>query len=149
KYLLEEQHMPADKVDAMPPAQVLLLCMKGIYNDLRDDLFKAAYLPTPQAIPVAFAAEKRLKSTPKSETTRLPIIFLPGIPKVFVINSRLERKIAALRTIEALRLYAAGHDSQLPDKLADITEVPVLNDPGTGLPFEYERGKDGATLIAP
>jgi hypothetical protein len=81
--------------------------------------------------------------------SRLPVLLLSAIPKVIESNNRLERRIAALRIIEALRLYAAGHDGQLPDKLADITEVPVPNDPGTGMPFEYERDKDTATLIAP
>jgi hypothetical protein len=149
KYLIEQLHMPADKVDAMPPAQVILLCLDGIKDDLRDDFFKSVYLPAPEAVPTAEAAEKRLKSTPNMETTRIPRIFLPAIPKVIVANNRLDRKIAALRIIEALRLYAAGHDGQLPEKLSDITEVPVPLDPGTGKPFEYQREKDTATLIAP
>lgn len=149
KYLVEQRHVPADKVDAMPPAQVLLLCMKGILDDLRDDLFKSVYLPTPQAIPVGEAAQKRLKSTPRSETTRLPLIFLPAIQKVQVSNTGLERKIAALRVIEAVRLYAAAHDGQLPNKLANISDVPIPLDPGTDKPFEYEHDKDTATLIAP
>jgi hypothetical protein len=54
-----------------------------------------------------------------------------------------------LRVIEALRIYAANHQGQLPDKLADVTDVPVPNDPSTGKPFEYVRDKDAATLIAP
>ena len=149
KYLVEQLRMPADKVEAMPPAQVLLLCLEGIKDDLRDDLFKAAYLPTPQAIPVVIAAQQRLKSTPNTETTRLPVMFLPAIPKVILASNRLERLIAALRVIEALRLFAAAHDGQLPDKLADVTEAPVPSDPGTGKPFEYERDRDTATLIAP
>jgi hypothetical protein len=149
KYLVEQMRLPADKVDAMPPSQVLLLCIEGINNDLRDDLFKAAYLPTPQAIPVVEAAQKRLLSTPNTETTRLSLLLLPAIPKVIVAATRTDRKIAALRAIEALRIYAANHQGQLPDKLADITDVPVPNDPSTGKPFEYERDKNTATLIAP
>jgi len=149
KYLIEQLHMPADKVNAMPAAQVILLCLDGIKNDARDDLFKAPYLPTPQAIIVAAAADKRLKSMPNTETSRLPAMFLPAIAKVIVASTRLDRKIAALRVIEAIRLYTAAHDNQLPDKLADMTEVPLPNDPGTGKPFEYERDKDTATLIAP
>jgi len=149
KYLVEQLHMQADKVDAMPPAQVILLCLNGVKDDLRDDFFKFVYLPTPQAVALAEAAEKRLKSTPHSETTRLPKTLLPALPKVMVANNRLDRKIAALRIIEAMRLYAAGHDGQLPEKLSDITEVPIPLDPGTGKPFEYQREKDAAALIAP
>jgi hypothetical protein len=149
KYLVEQLHLPAEKVDAMPPAQVILLCLDGIKEDVRDDFFKIVYLPTPQALTLAEAAEKRLKSLPDSETTRLPKMLLPAIPKVIVNVNRLERKIAAMRVIEALRLYAAGHDGQLPEKLSDVTEVPVPLDPGTGKPFEYQRDKDAAALIAP
>jgi hypothetical protein len=149
KYLVEQLHMPADKVDAMPAAQILLLCLDGIKDDLRDDFFKSVYLPTPQAIPAAEAAQKRLKSAPNKEITRIPRVFFPAIPKVIFSNNRLERKIAALRAIEALRLYAANHQGQLPDKLAEVEDVPIPNDPATGRPFEYARDKDTATLIAP
>jgi hypothetical protein len=149
KYLIEQSHRPADEVNAMPASQVILLCLEGIKNDARDDLFKTAYLPTPQALPVGLAADKRLKSMPNTETSRIPAMFLPAIPKVIVAVNRLERNIAALRIIEAIRLFAAAHDGQLPDKLADITEVALPNDPGTGMSFEYTRDKDTATLIAP
>ena len=55
----------------------------------------------------------------------------------------LDRRIAMLRTIEALRIYAAAHGGQLPDSLDEVNDVPVPLDPGTGKPFEYHR--DGAT----
>jgi hypothetical protein len=148
KYLVENLQAPAAKVDAMPPAQVLLLCMDGILNDLRDDLFKGAYLPVPQAIPVLEAAQKRLRATPYSETTRIPRFLLSAIDKVILAGNRTDRKIAVLRVIEALRIYAAHHQGQLPEKLADITDVPLPNDPSTGKPFEYERDKSSGTLIA-
>ncbi|HEY2146641.1 MAG TPA: hypothetical protein VGH32_01810, partial [Pirellulales bacterium] len=60
----------------------------------------------------------------------------------------VERRLAALRVIEAMRIYAAAHDGRLPWKLSYISEVPVPNDPGTGEPFEY-RYEDGmATLTS-
>jgi hypothetical protein len=61
----------------------------------------------------------------------------------------VDRKIAALRTIEALRLYAAAHGGQLPDRLAEVTAVPMPIDPVTGRPFEYTRKGDTATLEGP
>ena len=51
-------------------------------------------------------------------------------------------EVALLRHVEALRLYAAAHDGQLPAKLTDIG-VPLPVDPFTGKPFDYEV--EGAT----
>jgi hypothetical protein len=52
-------------------------------------------------------------------------------------QGRLEQRIALLRHVEALRLYAAEHDGKLPEKLSDI-EVPLPVDPFTGKPFAYK-----------
>jgi hypothetical protein len=149
EYLVKRLHLPTAQVKAMPPAQVLLLYIKGVNDEFRDDTFKAAHLPLPEAIPVFEATEKRLKAAPDTEANRMPRLLLPAINKVGVTTNRLERRIAALRIIEALRLYAAAHEGKLPDKLGDITEVPVPKDPGTAQPFQYWRDNQKATLIAP
>jgi hypothetical protein len=47
-----------------------------------------------------------------------------------------------LRHVEALRLYAAEHEGQLPAHLADVA-VPLPDNPFTGKPFVYSV--DGAT----
>jgi hypothetical protein len=149
KYLVQRLHLPAARVKAMPPAQVLLLHMQGVNDEFRDDLFKGAYLPLPQALRVVQGSLKRLKAAPDLEATRIPRFLLPGMHKAVVAPNRLERRIAALRAIEAVRLYAAAHDGRLPDKLADVKEVPVPQDPGTGRPFQYRRANQTATLIGP
>jgi hypothetical protein len=54
-------------------------------------------------------------------------------------------------TLEGIRgegARTAAYDGQLPDKLHDVTEVPLPNDPGTGKPFEYSRDGDTATLVS-
>ena len=143
KYLTDVMGLPAERVRAMPAAQALLLYMLDSYNELRDEIFKSAYLPYPQARVVSQEAEKRLKAAPEGTGTTLARLLLPAIPKVQLAQTRIERKLAALRVIEALRIHAAAHDGELPEKLADVKIVPVPNDPGTGQPFEYHR--DGAT----
>ena len=60
-------------------------------------------------------------------------------------QGRLNQQIALLRHVEALRLYAAGHDGTLPAKLADIS-VPLPDDPFTGKPFRYELSESTAHL---
>jgi hypothetical protein len=61
----------------------------------------------------------------------------------------VDRQIAALRCVEAIRLYAAAHDGKLPAKLADITEVPVPVDPVNGKEFDYKLKEGKATLYGP
>jgi hypothetical protein len=147
KYLIERLHKPADEVKAMPPAQVLLLYLVAIHTEITQDEFKAAYLPYPQAAPLLDATERRYR-TPTTEAMRYARLLLPAIRKVVGAQTRMERMIAALRVIEALRLHAAAHDGQLPEKLSEVTIVPLPNDPGTGKPFEYRREGQGAVLIS-
>jgi hypothetical protein len=148
KYLTEHQKLSAGKVNAMPPAQVLLLFLVGAYNEFRDDTFKATYLPYTEARRVFADAESRRKAAPDSEGKRFADAMLPAIKNVQAAQVRLHRKVDALRVIEALRLYAAAHEGALPDKLNEVTLVPIPDDPGTGKPFEYERNGDAATLIS-
>ncbi len=70
---------------------------------------------------------------------------VPAMQKVRRAQGRLEQRIALLRHVEALRMYAAGHAGKLPEKLADV-EVPLPVDPFTGKPFLYEL-KDGTAHI--
>ncbi len=77
----------------------------------------------------------------------LPIVSLlmPGMQPARGAQVRLERDVAALRVIEALRMYAADHGGGLPKSLDEITAVPVPNNPATGNPFEYRL--DGKTAV--
>jgi hypothetical protein len=147
KYLTETVAIPAAKVEAMPPAQVLLLYISNYFHEYRDDIFKGEYLPFPEGWPISHTAAERLKSVPETEAGVLVRAFLPAIQKVRLSQARIERKLAALRVIEALRMHAAANDGQLPDKLDQVKVVPVPNDPGTGKPFLYERDGKTATLI--
>jgi hypothetical protein len=80
----------------------------------------------------------------------LPLFMvLPGVTKVAFAEVRLERRIAALRGIEAVRMYAAAHDGQPPASLGLIKDVPVPLDPITGRTFEYKAAGDKATLYGP
>jgi hypothetical protein len=148
RFVARTRGLPADKVKAMPPARVLLLYMAGTYQEDRDHWYRAAYLPYPQARPLLAAAHKWLRGLPTTEGHAAPRLLLPGLDRVLSAQNRVERNLAALRVIEALRMHAAAHDGKLPDKLADVTEVPLPNDPGTGRPFEYHREGATATLVS-
>jgi hypothetical protein len=84
-------------------------------------------------------------------TEGLPIAsnFLPGLGRVALAQARTERRIAALRCVEAIRLYAAAYNGRLPAALGDITQVPIPPDPVTGKGFDYKASGSRATLYGP
>ena len=45
-----------------------------------------------------------------------------------------------------MRLYAAAHDGLWPERLSDIAEVPIPNNPYDGKPFLYQREGNKAIL---
>ncbi len=148
KFVARCKGLPPEQVEAMPPAQVLLLNMMATYQQDRDDYFRAIYLPYPQCLPLLDAAHKRLSDAPAKEDSVLSRIFFPALPIVTAQQARIESNVAALRVIEALRMYAAHHDGRLPDDLHDVTEVFIPDDPSTGRPFEYTRQGGAATLVS-
>lgn len=146
QYLNRTVGLTAAAVDAMPPAQVLLLYLANSYKELSDERFKVTYLPYPQARPLLAEMDRKFQALPDTEAKWLAQLFLPAVGKVGLAQTRIERRLAALRVIEALRLHAAAHGGKLPAKLADVTVVPVPDDPGTGQPFEYHLDGQTATL---
>jgi hypothetical protein len=58
----------------------------------------------------------------------------------------VDRQLAALAAVEAIRAYAAANMGNLPARLEDVVETPVPQNPLTGAPFEYRTENDTATL---
>jgi hypothetical protein len=71
----------------------------------------------------------------ESDLGRLPKQY----DRVRILAKRLDVNWAALQCAEALRSYAASHGGQLPQTLAEITEVSVPKDPMSGAAFRYTR----------
>jgi hypothetical protein len=114
---------------------VILLDEKREYEERRDELMKLMNLPTWQV--EALVGQARAHKEPA-----LFDFLFSAVEKVRRAQGRLEQRLALLRHVEALRLYAAAHDGALPRKLSDCP-VPLPADPFTGRPFRYEV--DGAT----
>ncbi len=148
RFVARTKQLTSDQVNSMPPAQVLLLYIAGTFREDRDDWHKAVHLPYAKSKTLFKAAAERLRDAPLTEGHIVARIFLPALDRVVAKQNQLDRQVAALRVVEALRIYAAFHDGKLPDKLADATEVPVPDDPGTGRPFEYQRDGNAAILVS-
>jgi hypothetical protein len=144
-YLKESRGLGDQQLADRSDDQIVALYLAGRYDELWDDLFKASYLPARDAIPQLAAAENRLAAA-KSGPLALFDSTVPALRSVMASSLRTDRHIAALRVIEALRLYAAAHDGQLPESLDQIKEVPVPEDPATGEPFIY-RAADSAAIL--
>lgn len=144
KYLVQararliEHGIEKDRVARFPADQVLLLDEKRAYEIARDDGIKLMSLPTWQAL------EYMEKLDPKSESG-LFSGFIPAVYKFRRAPGRLEQRLALLRHVEALRMFAANHAGKLPEKLEEI-EVPLPVDPFTGKPFRYELKEGTAHL---
>jgi hypothetical protein len=128
---LVEAGLSEERVQKFPPDQVLLLDEKYAYEIRRDDLMKLINLPAWQAE----ALTDQEKATKALRTALFP--FEPALHKVRRSQARLDQRIALLRHVEALRMYAAAHNGNLPAKLSEVP-VPLPDDPFTGKPFRYE-----------
>lgn len=150
KNLLEQGRDPK-LLDAMSAFQVVLIYHLDLYEQRRDDLFKWARLPYWEALPGLKRAEEEVyKLRARSEPgLDLAGALLRPMARLRFGQDRLERRLAALRCIEAIRLYGASHAGKLPEKLSAIQEVPVPLDPVTGKEFEYRLEGNQAVLSAP
>lgn len=147
---LIEQGRPAQVVEAMPVPQVVALYTMETYNEFRDQTFKWLYVPYWESREGAQQAEKKLRrECQKREIVPLASMLLPAISAFQLAVARTDRDIAVLRTIEALRLYGAAHDGRLPEKLGDVTAVPIPIDPVYGKPLDYHLEGNTAVLESP
>ncbi len=127
-----------EKVKQFPAQQVILLDEKLEFEIQRDEAMKGMALPYWEAEKLQAAAKEKRRET----------LFAPIASAVFNVRwatARLDQRLALLRCVEALRMYAAEHNGKLPASLADVP-VPVPVDPITGKAFAYQLDGDTATL---
>jgi hypothetical protein len=132
---LVEYGFPEEVIKRFPADQVHLLDQKREYEVRRDEVMKLMTLPPWQG-------EALFRSIKTSKDDTLFGSMVPALQKIRRAQGRLEQRMALLRHVEALRLYAADHDGKLPQKLADIP-VPLPVDPFSGKSFDYKT--DGTT----
>jgi hypothetical protein len=142
---LIDSGQPEDRVSRFPPDQVILLDEMREYEARHDDLLKILILPPWQFEPLWKPLNERIKPKKGNAMDRslFADLLLPAVHKVRRRQGALDQRIAMLRHVEALRLYAADHDGKLPATLDEITAVPLPVDPFTGRPFLYKV--EGAT----
>jgi hypothetical protein len=154
KQFLLDKGRTAAEVEALPMIQVVLLHFAAEYDRVHDDMSKWFNVPFPEAWAGLQKFGEKLEEMrnidgPAGARARLVMLggyYMIGQYREFM---SLERRIDALRILEALRLHAAAHKGELPESLDDIKEAPVPLDPITGKSFEYRRKGDRAVLVSP
>jgi hypothetical protein len=127
---IEELIRKIAAVAQFPPVQIILLDEKREYESQCDERAKLLAL-APWQID-ALAGEDC-----GCGEDGLFADLVPDILTLRRMQARMEQRIALLRHVEALRMYAAAHEGKLPEKLSAVA-VPLPNDPFTGKPFVYK-----------
>jgi hypothetical protein len=147
--------MDRERVEKMAVGQVIAIYTERRYRLFCDDFEKLWYVPYADFEKLSNSVENRMRNATPLGTDDDREIFpiasglIPQIQAARGAQMRLERNMAALRVIEALRMYAAGHDGQLPKALDEITIVPVPLNPATGKKFVYRLNGTTAVLELP
>ncbi len=145
-FLQDEGGYSEKAIQAMMPTQAVMIRERILYTRLRDSMFIHSLLPLNQAQAGFDAwAAKYEKLKEAGEGLPLVALLLPGIDKACGVRARLQRRIAGLRIIEAIRAFADANNGKLPESLSDLT-LPVPNNPADGKPFAYARDGNEATL---
>jgi hypothetical protein len=142
QHMIERGRREAD-VEAMPVAKVVLLYSVEVYQELADDEFILMFVP--------YAEGYKSYPEPKFFSRHQEVIpfaaeLLPAVGAAKRAETRMEWTVAHLRIFEALRIHAAAHDGTLPDRLDDVSEVPIPRNPFDDKPFGYRRDGNRAML---
>jgi hypothetical protein len=147
KEYLKSRGVPAERVDRMSVHQVLLRYLLDDMLEKQDELTKWFALP----YPMARRGLERAFESGRSMQTDNPFAnaLMPALHRARAKLASVDRRIALLMCVEAIRGYAAANGGKLPPSLLVLEEtMPAPDDPMTGEPFAYRVGGDVATLEA-
>ncbi len=143
--------MDPARVEKMAVGQVIAIYTERNYRRFADDWENLWQVPFAQSEVMSRQLDQKLyaarpfSAAPDREILPLMNMLLPALQASRAAQVRLDRDVASLKVIEALRMYAAKHDGRLPARLEDIDQIPVPKNPATGKQFEYRL--EGTTAI--
>jgi len=141
QYLIDSG-LSAEAVKKFTPIQAVFTYDIRKYEVMFDETMALLSLPYPDAMPRLEKLEAQLKNDKQCILARE---LMPSMISIRQSLARTQQRLACLRVIEAIRLYAHENKGTFPVKLADIP-VPLPNDPVTGKPFEYSVKEGVVTL---
>jgi len=147
KYLADERHFQPSQIDAMQASQVLGLYHVGMFDRRTQEVDRCLTLAFPQGIVALSRVEEAARrAAAEGSSWSLLDVFTPNVKQQYVSLAGADRRVAILRTVEAVRAYAADHDGRPPASLDDLTETPAPPDPMTAKPFDYRVQGDQVTI---
>jgi hypothetical protein len=147
KQRLAERGLTPQRIEAMPTSTVLVTYLVDQYQREAENLYKWQGLPYWQSESGLAAAVQRLAGSPMRNTNPL-FFYLPDLGNANYAMAAIDRKVAVLECVEAIRAYAAAHDGTVPASLNDLSDTPVPMDPLVGKPFGYSVEGNTVTLRA-
>jgi hypothetical protein len=141
KEFLARKGYSQERIEVLPAAQAVLIYHKQEYLEMLDNMFKWFEIPYSQAQPHLKKGKQRIDDHQRNKGIKMNLLctLLPALSRIAFLHARLDRNIALLRTIEAIRMFAADNSGELPGSLAEVTAVPIPTDPVTGKDFIYRR----------
>jgi len=138
--------LPADQVEQLDPFKVVCTFWYQQFLNAADDQTAPTLLPFPIMRATMQINDKKMLAVKQSAPANPFLDWIPYSTKAALTYVKIDRMISALTDVEALRSYAAAHNGSLPAQLSDITDTPVLDNPYTCKPFEYQLQNGTATL---
>jgi hypothetical protein len=145
------------RVEQMPVGQVVAIYTRDCYRHVDHETAKWSLVPYAigrirlEATREKLQQEGYFRQGENDVPDRDPMLLNSelgyNIEGIVQANYRTRNMIAALTTIEAIRLHAAENGGQLPVSLSDIKIVPVPSNPSTGEPFLYRVVDHRAELM--
>jgi hypothetical protein len=145
------------RVEAMPVGQVVAIQTARVTRYAYEEMLKWSLLPYEQSLARTRESEEKLRREKILERDldfsqgSLPLaqLLLPALGAVRHAEARLERDLAGLQAVEAIRWHAAANAGRLPAKWEDVSVVPVPLNPVTGRAFPYRVENSVAILDLP
>lgn len=144
-FLVETGSKP-NVVKTFTPLQAVFVADIRHLEASRDDCLRTLTLPQWQAEPLARAIDDDLKKQKADGKLVLAPELVPAVLRVRQRSAALDQRVAYLRVIEAIRLYAHDNGGRLPASLDDI-KLPLPLDPVTGKAFAYAIQDGGVAVL--
>jgi len=150
--------MDAATVEAMPVGQVVAIQTARTYQKAYQEMMKWTLLPywqarEPMDASMADLQAKGVIGQFGDIPCVIPIVplLLPAVSTATLAPVRLQRDLAALQTVEALRMAVARSGGQWPQTLDELSFAPAPIDTITGQSFTYTKLDNGNVelILAP